>query len=166
MSKKLWEASEFRKKTSNLSNYEKFIKKNYNYKSYQNYSRLLSWSLKDSKRFWNSIWDYTGVNGIKNEKFKLSKNLIDSKFFINSKLNFSENLLSKKNNNRAITFISENGYKEVRSWRDLNKNTIKIVKFLKSINLKKGQRVAAYMPNTIQTIESFLATSDIRAIWP
>ncbi|MFL2898062.1 MAG: acetoacetate--CoA ligase [Candidatus Pelagibacter sp.] len=165
MSKKLWEASEFIKKTSNLSNYEKFIKKNYNYKYYQNYSKLLSWSLKNSKRFWNSIWDYAGVNGIKNEKFKLSKNLIDSKFFINSKLNFSENLLSKKNNNRAITFISENGYKEVRSWRDLNKNTIKIVKFLKSINLKKGQRVAAYMPNTIQTVESFLATSAVGAIW-
>ena len=96
MSKKLWEASEFIKKTSNLSNYEKFIQKNYNYKSVQNYSKLLSWSLKDSKRFWNSIWDYTAINGIKNEKFKLSKNLIDSKFFINSKLNFSENLLSKK----------------------------------------------------------------------
>ena len=56
MSKKLWEASEFIKKTSNLSNYEKFIQKNYNYKSYQNYSKLLSWSLKNSKRFWNSIY--------------------------------------------------------------------------------------------------------------
>ena len=67
MSKKLWEASEFIKKTSNLSNYEKFIQKNYNYKSYQNYSKLLSWSLKNTKRFWNSIWDYTKVNGIKNE---------------------------------------------------------------------------------------------------
>ena len=165
MSKKLWEASKFVKKKSNLSNYEKFLRSNYNYKSHKNYPKLLNWSLKNNKKFWNSIWDYTGVSGIKNEKFKLSKNLIDSKFFINSKLNFAENLLSKNNSDKAVTFVSENGYKQVRSWKDLNKNTIKIIEFFKSINLKKGQRVAAYMPNIIQTVESFLASSAIGAIW-
>ena len=33
------------------------------------------------------------------------------------------------------------------------------------INIKKGDRVSAYLPNIIQTVESFVATSAIGAIW-
>ena len=45
--------------------------------------------------FWSSVWDYTNVKGVKIEKFKYSKEFIKNKFFVNSKLNFAENLLSK-----------------------------------------------------------------------
>ncbi len=57
------------------------------------------------------------------------------------------------------------GFREERSWRQLNLNTNKITKFLKKINIKKGDRVAAYMPNTIETIESFIATTSLGGIW-
>ena len=52
-----------------------------------------------------------------------------------------------------------------RSWRQLNLNTNKISKFLKKINIKKGDRVAAYMPNTIETVEAFIATTSLGGIW-
>ncbi|GIS77762.1 MAG: hypothetical protein CM1200mP13_11210 [Candidatus Pelagibacterales bacterium] len=38
----------------------------------------------------------------------------------------------------------------------LNLNTNKISKFLKKINIKKGDRVAPYIPNTIETVEASL----------
>ena len=102
---------------------------------------------------------------IKKEKSHLSKVLLRSKFLINSKLNFSENLLSKNDNTKAITFISENGYKEIRSWKNLNTNVNKIANFLKKIHIKENDRVAAYLPNFIETVEAFLATSSLGAIW-
>ena len=74
-------------------------------------------------------------------------------------------LLSKNNNEKAVTFISENGFREERSWRQLNLNTNKISKFLQKINIKKGDRVAAYMPNTIETVEAFIATTSLGGIW-
>ena len=43
-----------------------------------------------------------------------------NKFLPKSKLNFAENLLSKNNNEKAITFISENNYREERTWSKLN----------------------------------------------
>ena len=55
--------------------------------------------------------------------------------------------------------------REERSWRQLNLNTNKISKFLKKINIKKGDRVAAYMPNTIETVEAFIATTSLGGIW-
>ncbi|HJN84018.1 MAG TPA: acetoacetate--CoA ligase [Candidatus Pelagibacter bacterium] len=165
MSKKLWEASQTKKKRSNLYKYEKFLSKKYNLNIKQNYSRILKWTINNPNKFWSSIWDFAEVKGIKKEKSYLSKILFKSKFLINSKLNFAENLLSKNNHSKAITFISENGYREVRSWRDLNLNVNKIANFIKKINIKENDRIAAYLPNLIETVEAFIATISLGAIW-
>ena len=165
MNKKLWEASKEIKNKSNLFRYEKFLEENYNYKTSKKFYKLLKWSIKNSSDFWNSIWDFTKVKGHKKLKFKYKKNIINNKFFVGSKLNFAENLLSKNDNTKAITFISENGFRETRTWEQLNINTSKIVNFFKKIKIKQKDRVAAYLPNIIETVESFLATSSIGAIW-
>ena len=80
-------------------------------------------------------------------------------------INFAENILSKNDNSKAITFISENGFRQEISWKNLNKNTSKIIKFLKSNRINEKDRVAAYLPNIIETVECFIATSAIGAIW-
>ena len=165
MSKKLWEASKARKKNSNLYRYENFLSKKYSYEVSQNYSKILKWSINNPNKFWSSLWDFLKVTGIKKEKIYKSKFLFKNKFLVNSKLNFGENLLTKNDNSKAITFISENGYKEVRSWKNLNLNVNKIINFLTRINIKANDRVAAYLPNLIETVEAFIATSSIGAIW-
>jgi len=166
MSKKLWEASQRHKKNSNLYNFERFISKKFKKKFNQDYLSILKWSISDSDKFWDAIWDYCNVNGKKkNKKIIKSKIFYKNKFLPKSKLNFSENLLSKNNNDKAITFISENGYREERNWKELNNNVSKIIKFFEKFNIKKNDRIVAYMPNCIETVEGFLATAAIGAIW-
>ena len=166
MNKKLWEASNWQKKKSLLSSYEQFISKKFNKKFNQKYESILKWSIKNPGDFWSSIWDFSGVKGYKSKiKIKKSKIFYKNKFLPNSKLNFAENLLSKNNKDKAITFVSENGFREERSWYELNLNVSKISKFLKSINIKKKDRVVAYMPNTIETVEAFIASSSLGTIW-
>jgi len=152
-------------KLKSLFKYENFLHKRYKIKFNKNYSKLHDWSIKNPEKFWNSIWDFSNVKGKKIEKFYKSKELFKNRFFINSKLNFAENLLSRKDNSKAITFINENGYKEIRKWNELNLNVGKISFYLKKINIKEKDRVAAYLPNLIETVESFLATVSIGAIW-
>ncbi|MDC6479325.1 acetoacetate--CoA ligase [Candidatus Pelagibacter sp.] len=166
MNKKLWEASPSQKKKSLLSSYEQFISKKFKKRFNQKYDNILKWSIENPGNFWSSIWDFSEIKGFKSKiKIKKSKIFYKNKFLPNSKLNFAENLLSKNNNNKAITFVSENGFREERSWYELNINVSKISKFLKSIKIKKKDRVAAYMPNTIETIEAFIASSSLGAIW-
>ena len=164
-SKILWKASRSKKNNSNLFRYEKFLSSKYNFKVTQKYKKLIEWSIKNPKKFWSSIWDFTKVTGIKNEKFEKSNIIFKNKFLKNSKLNFAENLLIKNDNSKAITFVSENGFKKVRSWKELNINVGKIINFFLSIKLKKKDRIAAYLPNLIETVESFIATSAIGSIW-
>ncbi len=166
MTKKLWEATTKQKKNSNLFAFENFISKKLNKNFNRNYKVISDWSISNSQEFWNYFWDFSKIKGIKSKKkIKKSKIFYKNLFLPGSKLNFGENLLSKNDNNKAITFVSENGYREQKSWKQLNISTSKISKFLKKIKIKKGDRVAAYMPNTIETVEAFIATSSIGGVW-
>ena len=166
MNKKLWQPSLIVKKKSNLFAFENYNSKKLKIKFNRNYKKLLNWSIKNSPEFWSRFWEFSKIKGIKsNKNFRKSKTFYKNLFLPGSRLNFGENLLSKNNNEKAVTFISENGFREERSWRQLNLNSNKISKFLKKINIKKGDRVAAYMPNTIETVEAFIATTSLGGIW-
>ena len=166
MNKKLWEASFAQKRDSLLKKYEQFISKKFNKKFNGKYENILKWTIKNPGTFWSSIWDFSEIKGSKNKlKIQKSKIFFKNKFLPSSKLNFAENLLSKNNKDKALTFISENGYREERSWRELNENVSKVSKFFKDIKIKKKDRVAAYLPNCIETVETFIATSSLGAIW-
>jgi acetoacetyl-CoA synthetase len=166
MTKKLWEATLDQKKNSNLFAFEKYISNKFSKNFNNDYQKILDWSIKYSSEFWSSFWDFAKIKGIKSsKKIKQSKIFYKNLFLPNSKLNFAENLLSKNDNTKAATFISENGFREERSWQKLNQNTSKIVKFLRNKKIKKKDRIVAYMPNTIETVEAFLATTAIGAIW-
>ncbi len=164
-SKILWKAKKSQKNKSNLFRYEKFLFSKYKFKITQKYPKLLRWSINNQKKFWNSIWDFTKVKGLKREDYEKSNIFFKNKFLKNSKLNFAENLLSKNDDSKAITFISESGIKKVRTWRELNKNVFKLITFFKTIKIKEKDRIAAYLPNLIETVESFIATSAIGSIW-
>ena len=164
--RKLWSASKSEIKNSNLANYEDYISQKYNQKFKRNYKNILSWSIKNSAKFWESIWDFSNVKGFKGKiELKKSKIFYKNNYLSDYKLNFAENLLSRNDNSKAITFISENGYKEKKSWKELNISVNKIISFLKFNNIKSGDRVAAYLPNLIETVEFLIGTTAIGAIW-
>jgi acetoacetyl-CoA synthetase len=166
MTKKLWEASLHQKRNSLLYKYEQFISKKFNKNFKNDYENILEWSIKYTDKFWSSIWDFSRINGIKNKKrIKKSKIFYKNIFLPGAKLNFAENLLSKNNKEKALTFISENGFREERNWQELNDNSSKVYKFLKKIKIKKNDRIAAYLPNSIETVEAFLGSVSLGAIW-
>jgi len=166
MSKILWKANSETKLKSNLYRFEKFITKKFDKKFNKKYEKILNWSIKNPGDFWSSIWDFCKVKGIKsNYKIKKSNIFYKNIFLPNSSLNFAQNLLSKKTPSKAITFLSENGFREERAWKDLHNNVSKLQVFFNRIKLLNGNRVAAYTINSIETVEAFLATASIGAVW-
>jgi len=166
MTKKLWQAPSQKIKDSNLFAFEKYLSKKFNLKFNKNYKNLLDWSIKNYPEFWSEFWDFSKIKGVKSKKkIKKSKIFHKNLFLPGTKLNFGQNLLSKNNHEKALTFISENGYREERSWKQLQLNTAKLVQFFKEIKIVKGDRIAAYMPNCNETVEAFIASSAIGGIW-
>ena len=166
MTKKLWQASKNQKKNSNLFKFENYISKKFNKKFNNDFQKILDWSIKNSSDFWDSFWDFTRIDGIKgSKKIKRSKVFYKNLFLPGSKLNFANNLLPKNDKKKAATFISENGFREERSWQKLNQNSNKLVQFLKDKKINQKDRVAAYIPNKIESIISFLACAKNGIIW-
>ena len=152
------------KKTQNslLEDFSKFI----NYKDKKFFKELWKWSVSNPEVFWSSFWDYSKIIGDKGlEIIRKDKIFNKTKFFPDSKINYSENILKKRSNDIAINFLSEKGFEENISWKHLYEKVCKFSYYLKSLNLKKGDTVAAYVPNKIESIISFLACAKNGIIW-
>jgi acetoacetyl-CoA synthetase len=118
------------------------------------------------KVFWKSIWDFTKVKGnLGNSLLQESDIFYKNKFFPDTKLSYAENLLGKSDTTSAIIFKSENGYKTTLSWKNLNLNVVRISDWMRSNEIKKGDRIAAYLPNIPETVTAYLSTSAVGAIW-
>ena len=162
MEKFLWEPSNTRKEKSLLEDFSKFINLNSNY----NFKTLWNWSVDHPEEFWSKFWDYSKIIGDKGKEIiKYNSIFNKTKFFSDSKLNYAENILKKKSSELAISFLSEKGFEEEISWEQLYNKVCKFSNYLKSIGLKKGDRVAAYVPNKIESIISFLACAKNGIIW-
>jgi acetoacetyl-CoA synthetase len=162
----LWTASSETIKNSNIKKFSNLIEKKYNINFENNFQKFHKWSVNNLEKFWSEYWDFGEIKGDKGSQI-ISKDKIfhRNKFFKDSKLNFAENLLSKNNDEIAIHSLKENGEHENISWKQLNINVKKLSSFFKFSGLKKGDRIAGYVPNTIETIVSFLATSKNGLIW-
>ena len=162
MEKFLWEPSGKRKKESLLEDFSKYI----NIKSNYNFKTLWKWSVDHPEEFWSKFWDYSKIIGDKGKEIiRFNKIFNKTKFFPDSKLNYTENILKKKSSDPAISFLSEKGFEEEISWEQLYIKVCKFSNYLKSIGLKKGDRIAAYVPNKIESIISFLACAKNGIIW-
>ena len=88
-----------------------------------------------------------------------------SKFFPNGSVNYSEHMLSGDVSGAAIIFKSEDNIRTEISWKELRGQVTILAHFLRKQGVKKGDRVAAYMPNMPETVTMMLATSSIGAIF-
>jgi len=166
MKNHLWKIDEKKLSKTNLAIYSEFIKENYKLISNNDFKKIWKWSIDNPEDFWKSIWDFTKVKGnLGNILLRKSDIFFRNKFFFDTQINYAENILKKKTKNSAIIFKSENGYRTTLSWKKLNSNVEKISNWMKFNEIKKGDRVAAYLPNIPETVTAYLATSVIGAIW-
>ena len=158
----IWKPSADRVQSSSLNSFTKYLGLN----TKNDFEKLWRWSVENSENFWSKFWDFSRIIGDKG-KIVIQKNKRFHKnvFFPDSKINYAENILKKKDKSNAISFLSESGYEDFISWEELYEKVCRLSFYLKKIGLKKGDRVAAYAPNKIETIISFLACAKNGFIW-
>ena len=162
----LWKINKEKLKKTNLALYSNFIKKKYKVNSGNDFNKIWKWSVDNPKIFWKSIWDFTKVKGdLGNTLLKESNIFYKNRFFPDARLNYAKNLLKKNNEKKSIIFKSENGYKTALSWENLNLNVTQVSNWMKSNGIKKGDRVAAYLPNIPETVIAYISTSALGAVW-
>ena len=162
----LWRPDLDKKKNTSLYEFIEHINSRYEMEI-DNFETLHKWSVDYRGYFWEEVWNFFNIIGQKGDcpYLEPENSLPGTKFFPNGKLNYAQNMLKKSDDDVAITFWSEDKIKKKLSWYDLKNQVAAVANYFKSKGIKKGDRIAAYLPNLPETIIVMLASSSIGAIF-
>ena len=162
----LWKPRQSELKKTSIYKFLETI--NLNYKlNLKTFRELHNWSIDNREDFWFEVWKFFDIVGTIGEKPFLcpKNNLPGTKFFPKGQLNYAENMLRKKGNDPAIIFQSEDKIYKKLSWSKLRNQVATVTNYFVKRGVKKGDRVAAYLPNIPETIIVMLASASIGAIF-
>jgi acetoacetyl-CoA synthetase len=132
----------------------------------KSYEELHAWSVEHSEDFWNLLWDFCEVKGKKGGRTLVDgERMPGAKWFADAELNFAENLLRRREGADAIVFWGEDRVRRKLSHRNLYDLVSRMAQALADAGVKKGDRVAGYLPNLPEATAALLATASLGAIW-
>ena len=143
---------------------------NYIARSETDYNRLYSSSLANPEFFWNQIAETFLWKKKWTKTLEFDFNKPEFKWFLNGKLNITENCLDRHLLNdpekTAILFEPNDPFQESEkiSYKQLHKRVCVFANVLKSKNIKKGDRVCIYMPMVPELTVAVLACARIGAV--
>lgn len=163
----LWQPSQILIDQSQMTEFRSYVNASID-QNLPDYHQLYQWSVANIADFWLHFWDFCEVRASNKGNTILTdaNEMIGARFFPDARLNFAENLLSKGfDADEAIVFISEDNTTIRLSYEDLKSQVASLASYLKNMGIKKGDKVAAYLPNTEKTIIAMLATTSLGAVW-
>ncbi len=151
-----------------------FMKKRAYINSMEQYKALWKRSIEDSDKFWAEIADeyvtwFKKWDKVEDYNFDLRKGPIYVKYFTGAKLNVSYNCLdrhlAKRGDQVAIQWEgNEPTEQKAYTYKELYKAVCKFANVLKSLGVKKGDRVCLYLPMIPELAIAMLACTRIGAI--
>jgi acetoacetyl-CoA synthetase len=130
------------------------------------YDELHAWSVAQAGDFWNLVWDFCGVRGEKGGRTLVDgERMPGARWFPDGRLNFAENLLRRRDGADAIVFWGEDRIKRRITFEQLHALVSRLAQALADAGVKKGDRVAGYLPNLPEATAAMLATASLGAIW-
>ncbi len=131
------------------------------------YPELWRWSVEELEEFWDSVWRYFKVKSAEPHSAVLERRVMPgASWFPGAKLNYAEHVLSGRDPGKtAILTKTEGDELGALSWDEVGKKTAAFAESLRGLGVRKGDRVAAYLPNVPETVMSMLACASIGAVW-
>ena len=138
----------------------------------QDYERLWRWSVEHPERFWPMLWHFCGVRASRAADRVLvePERMPGARWFEGAQLNFAENLLggglpAGAGDAPALVALDERGRRRELSRAALRERVRAVAAALKADGVGPGDRVAGFLPNTLEPVVAMLATASIGAIW-
>ena len=129
---------------------------------------LWRWSVEDPGSFWRAVWDWSDVIGDPGPtQVEPGATMATTRFLPGARLNLAENLLAPREGADPVAVVAadETGRSVEMTWDELRAQTASVARWLRSLGVEPGDRVAAWMPHRIETIVAFLASASIGAVF-
>lgn len=151
---------------SNLFKYQQWLELKRGL-SFDNYDELWTWSVDNVEDFWESLWEYFEIiSHSEYSSVKSADTMPRVSWFDGAEINYAEHIFRRKNSGKpALIYCTESGETIELFWNELEEKVSRLRTHLIHSGIKKGDRVAAYIPNNPEAIISFLAVNSIGAVW-
>ncbi|XP_067911170.1 acetoacetyl-CoA synthetase [Heterodontus francisci] len=135
-----------------------------------NYNELYRWSVENYPEFWAEFWKFSELvySHHYSEVIDKTKGVADvPEWFKGSRLNYAENLMKHKDDDKVALYAASEGKEEIIkvTFGELKRDVALYAAALRKMGVKIGDRVVGYLPNGIHAVEAMLATASIGAIW-
>jgi len=166
MNKLLWQPPDERIRNTNMHHFMQYVNARHG-KNFRSYEDLYNWSIADSPAFWQTLWHYGEVihsrsyNKVVDDPNKMP----GARWFEGARLNFAENLLRYRDDRIALSFKGETRPTLSITYGELYQQVARLAQSLRNMGIQAGDRIAAFMPNMIETVVAMLAATSIGAIW-
>ena len=166
MSQPLWTPSADRIATTRMDAFRRFINQRHGLQL-ADYPALHAWSVSERGAFWQAIVDFFEIrfSGQAEVVLREGDTMPSAHWFPGASLNFAEHLLRRRDEHPALIAIGEDGSREQLSYAELAAHVAGLQHSLREAGVGVGDRVAAFMPNTWQTVVGMLATASLGATW-
>ncbi len=127
------------------------------------YTTLYNYALQKPDKYWESYANRLYFEKKWESVIRRNEKLPIARWFVNGLTNIAYNSLS--HSGKALIFYHENGERRDLTFNQLNDLSSRIAGLLLDKGLKKGDRIAIYMPNMIETIATILASARLGVIY-
>ncbi len=166
MEKPLWQPSANRAAATNLHAFQQFLK-NQIADAPADYDGLHRFSVDRMEEFWTAVWDYCDVvaNSRGDAVLINPDKMPGARFFPDATLNFSENLLRRRDDGTALIFRAEDKVERSQTWKELYDEVSRIARALAQLGVKPGDRCAGFVPNAPEAVTAMLAATAVGGVW-
>ena len=143
--------------------------------SFDSYDALWRWSTTDLDAFWQSVHDYFELQSATSHSVVCDGAPMPyTRWFVGAQCNYARQVLRHVAAADAGGFAAILSHNEkslgraaarALSWPELRRQVASLALHLQAQGVHPGDRVAAYLPNTPETMVAFLATVSVGAIW-
>ena len=131
------------------------------------YEKAWQWSITDLEGFWSEIaCEFNVTFTAPHREVLNSRDMPGARWFEGAMLNYTREVLANgAADDLAIIGESQSRGSVSMTFEELRGDVARFAAGLRSLGVRQGDRVAAYLPNTPEAVVAFLATASMGAVW-
>ncbi|RBY81628.1 acetoacetate--CoA ligase [Geodermatophilus sp. TF02-6] len=136
------------------------------------YDAIWRWSVEHLDQFWADVAAWSGVlPGVPDDRVLTRREMPGAEWFPDATLNYAEQALrhaadgTVPADSPALVAVAEDAEPTEVSWATLRAQVGAFAATLRRLGVRRGDRVAGYLPNVPEAVVAFLGTAAVGAVW-
>ncbi|WP_019877143.1 acetoacetate--CoA ligase [Sporichthya polymorpha] len=167
----LWQASPERAAASTMARFLTWLSEREG-RNFPDHDSMWAWSVEETDRFWAAMWDFVDMRSPTPwTAVREGDTMPGVRWFPGASVNFAERCLRPgTDDDPALICLKEpaaGGQLEPRTVTrgELRRDVAALGAWLRSVGVRPGDRVAAYLPNIEHAVISCMAAASVGAVW-